>query len=163
MKYLAAACVIIVLLSGGSPARANDSIEQRKDLSSRVAGLARDYRELRVKRRQLSPGARLKELDDYEGRLHQTLSALGAELGHPPRTERVVVECLGQPDAIFGNREMSNYLGIYNRTWRGSTRKVNQRNDRKYLIYFWRGWHDFLFFISEGGIMVDHGWWFAYE
>ncbi|HEX7517975.1 MAG TPA: hypothetical protein VF345_11905 [Chthoniobacterales bacterium] len=58
---------------------------------------------------------------------------------------------------------MSNYLGIYNRTWRGSTRKVNQRNDRKYLIYFWRGWHDFLFFISEGGIMVDHGWWFAYE
>jgi hypothetical protein len=31
------------------------------------------------------------------------------------------------------------------------------------LIYFWRGWHDFLFFISEEGVIVDHGWWFAYE
>jgi hypothetical protein len=125
-----------VLLSGGSPARPNDSTEQRKDLSSRVAGLAREYRELRVKRRQLSPGARLKELDDYEGRLHQTLSALGVELGHPPHTEKMVVKCLGQPDAIFGSREMSNYLGIYNRAWRKSARKLKQRRDRKYLIYF---------------------------
>jgi hypothetical protein len=75
----------------------------------------------------------------------------------------MVVEYLGQPDAITGNREMSNYLGIYHRASRKSARKVTPRRDRKYLIYSWRGWHDFLFFISEEGIMVDHGWWFAYE
>jgi hypothetical protein len=165
MKYLATTCAIAVLLTGGPPAHANDSTEPgRKELRrSRVAGLAREYRELRAKRRDLSPGVRLKELDDHGGRLHQTLSALGVELGHPPRTDIVVIEDLGQPDAILRNREMSNYLGIYDRQLRKSAHKIEQGRDRKYLIYFWRGWHDFLFFISEGGVIVDHGWWFAYE
>jgi hypothetical protein len=27
----------------------------------------------------------------------------------------------------------------------------------------WRGGHDFMFVINDGGLIVDHGWWFAYE
>ncbi|HEV2839934.1 MAG TPA: hypothetical protein VGW39_01290 [Chthoniobacterales bacterium] len=57
---------------------------------------------------------------------------------------------------------MSKFLGVYYRG-RESARKADLRRDRKYLIYFWRGWHDFLFFITEKGVIVDHGWWFAYE
>ena len=71
----------------------------------------------------------------------------------------MIVESLGEPDAILGNRKMTKFLGIYERTQRKSAHKFG----RKYLIYFWRGWHDFLFFISEGDVIVDHGWWFAYE
>lgn len=161
--YLAAACSIALPLCGASPARANDSIEAPKNLNSRAASLAREYRELRAKRRQLPPGTRLKELDDSGGQLERTLSALGIELGHPPSTEKLVIESLGKPDAIFGNREMSNYLGVYYRGWQKAARKAQERHNRKYLIYWWRGWHDFLFFISEEGVIVDHGWWFAYE
>ena len=156
------ACVIIGLLSDGSPSGAKDSAESGKDLSSRVAKLAQDYRELRAKRRQLSPGTRLKELDDFGGRLNRILSDLGVELGHPPHTKRTVIRWLGQPDAILGKREMNKYLGVYYRG-RESARQTDLRRDRRYLIYFWRGWHDFLFFISEKGVIVDHGWWFAYE
>ena len=58
---------------------------------------------------------------------------------------------------------MNKYLGIYNRERRKTARETDQPRARKYLIYFWRGWHDFLFFISEEGAIVDHGWWFAYE
>jgi hypothetical protein len=75
----------------------------------------------------------------------------------------MIVEYLGEPDAILGNRKMTKFLGIYERTRRKSAPKLEPRRDRKYLIYFWRGWHDFLFFISEGDAIVDHGWWFAYE
>lgn len=163
MKHLAAACLIIGILSGGSPSSANDSAELRKDTGGRVTKLAREYRELRVKRRQLAPGTRLKELDDSGGSLERVLSTLGAELGHPPHTRKTVIALLGQPDAIRGHREMGNYLGVYYRDRRKASREVDQRRDRKYLIYFWRGWHDFLFFISEEGVIVDHGWWFAYE
>lgn len=163
VKHLAAACVIIVLFSGGSPSQANDATDLRKDRSSQVAKLAREYRELRVKRRQLAPGMRLKELDDSGGRLEEILSALGVELGHPPHTRKTVIALLGQPDAILGHPEMNKYLGVYYRDRRKTSREVDQRRDRKYLIYFWRGWHDFLFFINEGGVIVDHGWWFAYE
>lgn len=161
--YLAAACVIIGLFFGWSTSHANDSRDLGKDRGRNVAKLAREYRELRVKRRQLAPGMRLKELDDSGGRLEEILSVLGVELGHPPRTSKTVIALLGQPDAIRGHREMNNYLGVYYRDRRKTSREVDERRDRKYLIYFWRGWHDFLFFISEEGVIVDHGWWFAYE
>jgi hypothetical protein len=163
VKHLAAACVIIVLLFCGSPSSANDSTDSRKDRSSKIATLAREYRELRVKRRQLAPGMRLKELDDSGGKLEETLSALGVELGHPPHTRKTVIALLEQRDAILDHRKMRKYLGVYYRDRRKISDEVDQRRDRKYLIYFWRGWHDFLFFISEEGVIVDHGWWFAYE
>ena len=58
---------------------------------------------------------------------------------------------------------MRQFLEIYHRELRKAGRSVEERSDREYLIYFWRGWHDFIFFISEKGVIVDHGWWFAYE
>ena len=70
---------------------------------------------------------------------------------------------MGAPDAIRGDREMASYLGIYERERRKSAPSLEPQRDRKYLIYHWRGGHDFLFFISESGLIVDHGWWFAYE
>jgi hypothetical protein len=156
IKHSVPVAVIIALLVGGSVARASDSTQ-------RVTDLAREYRELRAKRRQLPPEVRSRELDDSGGRLEHCLSILGDELGHPPHTRKEIVEYLGEPDAIRANREMTKYLGIYERERRKSALKREARADRKYLIYFWRGWHDFLFFISEGGVIVDHGWWFAYE
>jgi hypothetical protein len=159
---MATCAIMVLLLGGGWPARAKDSTKKR-NLSDNAADLARQYRELRAKRRQLSPGVRVNELDDSGGSLNRVLSALGVELGHPPNTRTMIVEYLGEPDAILGKRKMTKFLEIYERTRRKSAHKLEPRRDRKYLIYFWRGWHDFLFFISEGDVIVDHGWWFAYE
>ena len=161
-KRLAAGGALLGLLSGGWFCRA-DPIEQRKKPARNVADLARQYRELRAKRRQLPAGTRLKELDDSGGKLSETLAALGDELGHPPHTKKAVVEYLGEPDAVFGQREMNKFLGVYYRDRPESDRRADEQRDRKYLIYFWRGWHDLLFFITEQGAVVDHGWWFAYE
>jgi hypothetical protein len=163
VKHLAVCCVILGFLCGGWPCRASESIAPKKELATHVAELARQYQELRARRRQLAPGTRLKELDDYGGRLHKTLSALGVELGHPPQTEQTVRKYLGEPDAVRSQREMGRYLGVYYRGRPAPVRKADERRDRKYLIYFWMGWHDFLFFISEKGVVVHHGWWFAYE
>ena len=162
-RWLAAACVVTIIFANGSSARASDSADVPKNASNRVATLAQDYRELRAKRRQSPPGVHLKELDDSGGRLEQTLSALGVELGHPPHTTRFVIDCLGEPDAIRSGREMRNYLGIYYRGARKAARQADEQRNRKYLLYWWRGGHDFLFFIAEKGVIVDHGWWFAYE
>ena len=163
MKHLARVGAVIGLLAGASSSWANDSHETVNDLSGRVAKLAQEYRELRAKRRQLAPGTRLTQLDDSGGRLNRVLADLGVELGHPPETKKTVIAFLGEPDAILGHQEMQKYLGVYYRERRKRAPEADQRRDRKYLIYFWRGWHDFLFFISEGGLIADHGWWFAYE
>ena len=111
----------------------------------------------------MPPGERDKELSDAGGKLSKVLSSLGVELGHPPYTKRTIIECLGTPDAIKNHRQMTPLLGVYNRELEKAGRKIVKKSNRQYLIYFWRGWHDFLFFISEDGLIVDHGWWFAYE
>lgn len=95
--------------------------------------------------------------------MHRVLSSLGAELGRPPFTKKVIMECLGEPDAIKDDKRMSYFLDIYRNELKKAGRKWEEKSGREYLIYYWRGGHDLMFFISEDGKIVDHGWWFAYE
>ena len=160
MKYLA---LTIILLAATTAAHARDYDDVCRAADKRIAALASEYRELRERRRQLPQGVFDEELQADGGRLHNVLAALGTELGHKPYTRRTVTECLGAPDAVKDGRQMRPFLDIYNRERKKAGREVSAKSARVYLIYHWRGGHDFLFFISEGGRIVDHGWWFAYE
>jgi hypothetical protein len=111
----------------------------------------------------LPDGAYDKDLRDHGGKLHKVLQSLGTKLGHPPYTKKTIVGCLGEPDAIRNDSQMARYLGIYERERRKAGREPRTKRDREYLVYHWRGGHDFMFFINEDGLIVDHGWWFAYE
>lgn len=161
MKYLALTAVLLV--AAAAHARAEETEGVCRGVDKRVAALAREYRELRERRRRLPQGVFDEELQADGGRFHEVLYALGAEMGRPPYTRRTVTECLGAPDAVKDGRRMRPFLEIYNRELRKAGREASEKPGRVYLIYHWRGGHDFLFFISEGGRVVDHGWWFAYE
>jgi hypothetical protein len=144
-------------------ARANQSDSQCQGLDQKVVALINQYKELRERRRRLPDGPYDKDLRDHGGKLHRVLQSLGAELGHPPYTRKIIVGCLGEPDAIRSDSQMARYLGIYERERRKTGREPGVKRDREYLVYNWRGGHDFMFFINEHGLIVDHGWWFAYE
>lgn len=132
-------------------------------LDKKVVALVNEYKELRERRRRLPEGGYDKELRDHGGRMHRVLQSLGTELGHPPFTKKIIVGCVGEPDAIKSDVQMERFLGIYERERMKAGRTPLAKRDREYLVYHWRGGHDFLFFISEAGSIVDHGWWFAYE
>jgi hypothetical protein len=161
MKYLALTAILFV--TAAAHARAVDSEGMCQGLDKKVAVLASQYRELRERRRRLPQGVGDEDLQADGGKFHEVLYALGAEMGHPPYTRRTITECLGAPDAVKNGRQMRPFLDIYNRELRKAGREASAKPGRVYLIYHWRGGHDFLFFISEGGRIVDHGWWFAYE
>lgn len=163
MKFFIGFMAAILFFAGVSSAHPNYPDARCRGLKREVALLVREYKELRDKRRRLPPGSFDQDVSGHGGRLHEVLSSLGAELGHPPYTKKIIVGCVGEPDAIRSHKQMSNYLEIYNRELRKAGRKAEDKRDREYLIYFWRGWHDFIFFIVEEGVIVDHGWWFAYE
>ena len=161
MRYLALTAILFVVAA--THVRAEDYDDGCRGLDARVAALASRYRELRERRRQLPQGVFDEELQADGGKFHDVLYALGAEMGRPPYTRRTVTECLGAPDAVKSGRQMRPFLDIYSRELRKAGREAPSKPGRVYLIYHWRGGHDFLLFISEGGRIVDHGWWFAYE
>lgn len=163
MKHFIISLAAILFFAGVSFAQAEDSADRCKGVNEKVAALVSQYKTLRDKRRQLPPGTYDKDLNADGGKLSKVLSSLGAELGHPSYTKRNIIECLGDPDAIKKHKQMGNFLDLYHRELRKSGRKIEKESNREYLIYFWRGWHDFLFFIREDDMIVDHGWWFAYE
>jgi hypothetical protein len=163
MKCLIFSLSAILFLAGGTAARANQSDSRCEGLDKKVVALINQYKELRERRRHLPDGAYDKDLRDHGGQLHRVLQSLGTELGHPPHTKKIIVGCLGEPDAIRNDIQMARYLGIYERERRKTRREPRAKRDREYLVYEWRGGHDFMFFINEDGLIVDHGWWFAYE
>ncbi len=160
MKYFAA---ILLIAAAVASARADDFGRRCQGLDKNVSALASQYRELRERYRRLPQGTFDQDLQSHGGEFHKVLYSLGERMGRPPYTRRIVVGCLGEPDAVRSGRQMGQFLDIYHRELRKAGRKVREKPGRVYLIYHWRGGHDFLFFISEGGLIVDHGWWFAYE
>jgi hypothetical protein len=161
MKYQTMTVAVVLFAAGVSFAQSKES--GSKCMNEKVSALASQYRELRERRQHLPKDKFDQELDDDRGRFHDVLYSLGVELGRSPYSKQNVIECLGEPDAIKKSREMGDYLSIYRRELGKADRKLEEKPGREYLIYFWRGWHDFLFLIAEDSMMVDHGWWFAYE
>lgn len=155
--------IVIAIVFALPAARSNESDSQCQGLDKKVVALINQYKELRERRRHLPDGAYDKDLRDHGGKLHRVLESLGTALGHLPSTRKIIVGCLGEPDAIRNDIQMARYLGIYEREQKKTKGEPRAKRDREYLVYEWRGGHDFMFFISEDGLIVDHGWWFAYE
>ena len=163
MKYLCTLLLAFLLSPTDAFAQAHESDGKCVAANEQTAKLISRYQELRERRRSSSDGEFDKDLDAHDGKLHQVLAALGNEFRHPPNTKQNIIACLGEPDAIRSDDHMRRFLAIYQSERRKAGRQPLPQGEREYLIYFWRGWHDFLFFINEDGRIIDSGWWFAYE
>jgi hypothetical protein len=163
MKRATISVFAILFVAGAPAAHSNESDSACNGLNSKIVALISRYKELRERRRDLPDGVYDKDLRDHGGKLHRVLQSLGTELGHPPSTKKIIVGCLGEPDAIRNDVQMARYLGIYERERRKAGPELRARRGREYLFYYWRGRHDFMFFINVDGLIVDHGWWSAYE
>jgi hypothetical protein len=163
MRYIIKILIAVLIFTQFAYAQSNPSTRKCDEQDQEIVSLINQYQELRERRRRLDQGVFDADLDSAKGKLQEVLSKLGEELGRPPYTKEKIIRCLGAPDAIKNHQQMDGLLEIYRREKRIAGQEVKERKGRIYLIYFWRGWHDFLFFISEGDHVVDHGWWFAYE
>ncbi|MDX6694519.1 MAG: hypothetical protein QOF02_2122 [Blastocatellia bacterium] len=170
MKYLHMLMKYLYMLLLAFLLSAPDAAAQSRALAGKCAAtdeqtltLINDYQELRERRSRLAAGGFDEDLNAYDGKLHRVLVALGERFGRPSNTKQNIQACLGQPDAIRSEDRMSRFLGIYQNERRKAGKNPLAKRDREYFIYFWRGWHDFIFFISEDNRIIDSGWWFAYE
>lgn len=98
------------------------------------SSLGLEYQELRKVRGHFTGGGAWNdEVDHWKGRKHQVMSELGQQLGQAD-TARLLAT-MGEPDAREGQQ------------W----------------IYYWRGRHDYLFFVVDGSRVLRSQWWMAGE
>ena len=83
------------------------------------------------------------------GPAHRVFAEVGSRLGDGTYTEHRVVELLGAPDEIFYGED--------------SHATVHVPKGETHLVYWWRGGHDYLYFVVRDGRVVEDKWWFAGE
>lgn len=99
-----------------------------------LAALGKRYRALRARDAANPPGTFDPETDGANGELFKVMDRLRERLGKAGQPGAGVRRIMGAPDAVKDGR------------W----------------IYFWRGWHDYLFFeVDERARIVRADWWMA--
>lgn len=115
--------------------------------------LAAEYQALRKQLGHFSGGAWNDDVDRTGGRKEQVLAELGKRLGDGTYARAQVIACMGEPDAMLKPGDM-----MFRQSYDGKDPRV-----RELLVYHWRGWHDFLYFASDGTQVITYGWWAALE
>lgn len=122
-----------------------------------IEALAEKYTQLRERKKALQPGIFDKDLSGSGGKLEEVLSELGKQLGKPEYREEDIIRIMGKPDALkVAGEYQPGSLG------QNAPERIVS-NDEVLIIYFWRGWHDYLYFVSKAGIIQRAQWYFAGE
>jgi hypothetical protein len=130
----------------------------KADNASGIADVAAEFKALRAVKGHFEGGAWNAAVDRWMGRKHRVMIQLQSRLPAGRYDTAQVVEWLGPPDRT----DPADYAG-YDFIMRYP--ELGPPADGSYglLIYFWRGSHDFLYFVSYKNIIVDSGWWYAGE
>jgi hypothetical protein len=123
-----------------------------------IQAMADGFRSLRAIQGHFGGGAWNDDVDKWMGRKHQLMIELGDRLGEGAYGRARVVDLLGTPDATARQGdalyELIDSQPEFERPAGGAY---------EFLIYHWRGEHDFLYFTSRGEAILNSGWWYAGE
>lgn len=96
-------------------------------------------------------------VDQWQGEKHRLMLELGSRLGTGEYGRSELVALLGPPDHIVAAGD-SLYKNI-----ESLPSFQTFADSEAFLIYEWRGTHDFLFFAVQNGRVVGSDWWYAGE
>lgn len=112
----------------------------KKDLSQySILKLGKEYRHLKEEK--------LKCCDDFGSDFHKIMLALSVKFDSISVDTSAVIKVMGYPDS----REVPVQYGKFNNP------------QEKIFVYWWRYWHDFLYFIIENNKVKYVKWFYAYE
>jgi len=119
------------------------------DAQNNIDSISKEYKILKTRKNNKKPGEFIKELDACDGRFHQLLSELGDILRTPDYNQNDIIRIMGKPDwTIVAGGHHSN---------------ITVPSNEVHLIYYWRGWHDYLYFVCKDGTIKESKWYFALE
>jgi hypothetical protein len=123
-----------------------------------IQGMADAFRRLRAVVGHFNGGDWNDDVDRWMGKKHALMIELGERLGTGAYSRSQVVDLLGKPDAIARQGD-ALYDRIRDRgEFAGPSGEVEA-----FLVYHWRGEHDFMYLIVREEAILGAGWWYAGE
>ncbi len=144
----------LLLIGNFNPAQADNLSPPECPIKT----LATDFQTIRTIPGHSNNGRWNNDIDGWHGRKHQIMNQIGFCLGTGKYQRSEIIQLLGSPDHIAVKDDPLFYL-IQNDSLINKT--IPDTN--QFLIYQWRGYHDFLYFNAAGDKIVNSGWWFAGE
>lgn len=89
------------------------------------------------------------DLRRWDGELHRLMTDVGDRIGKQHCTTEKLTELLGPPNKIVKAGEF--YVA------------TRVPPDESHWVYWWRGGHDYLYFVVQKGRVSEAKWWFAGE
>ncbi|HOT88038.1 MAG TPA: hypothetical protein PKZ21_02155 [Bacteroidales bacterium] len=85
--------------------------------------------------------------EQFESDLHKIMETLCFKINQPGKDTTIIYKVLGKPDAFAVPPQYGQFTS----------------GNEKIMIYWWRSWRDFVYIISENGIIKYSKFFYSYE
>lgn len=127
-------------------------------VDTKTRELVAEYLALRTVPGQFSGGEWHEDVDLWMGRKHTAMLELATRLGNGDFSCTQLTDLLQQPDhTVQGGDPLHDLIQTL------PAYEPLQNEAAQFLVYEWRGTHDFLFFVCEDGRITAADWWYAGE
>lgn len=150
--------LILITLTGCAAGASATRTPSPTSTGDPIQNLADEFKSMRAIEGHFDGGPWNDAVDKWMGRKHQLMIELGDKLGSGAFTQSQIIDFLGNPDAIA---QQGDELYALIRSRSGSER--SDSSSLQFLIYHWRGEHDFLYFASQNEAILNSGWWYTGE
>ncbi|CAG8503267.1 3742_t:CDS:2 [Ambispora gerdemannii] len=128
-----------------------------------VERISKEYRGLRNVHGKFEGGDKwIDAVDSPDGGKHTMMKQLGEILGKPNTVAAEILAHLGEPDQLTTNLDQANpVVNLMPGPLIGSQPGVTASGAQEYyLVYFWRGKNDYLYFKIDANQekVISHGW-----
>jgi hypothetical protein len=134
----------------------DDTLSTDDDFS--ITDIAAEFQDLRTVKGHFAGGDWNDDVDKWMGRKHQLMIQLGSRLGTGEYSKAQVVQWLAPPDLIARAGD-----DLFELVSSQPDFEKTEAGVHEFLVYHWRGTHDFLYFGVQDERVANSGWWYAGE
>lgn len=120
--------------------------------------LSKEFKKLHAVKGQFEGGDWNQDVDAWMGREHRLMLEIESQVNKGKIDKAMLIDLMGPPDQVILPKDELSQLLI------DLARLSNTNNAfSEILIYYWRGTHDYLYFIYRDDEFVHSGWWYSGE
>ncbi|KAJ3186101.1 hypothetical protein HK101_009747 [Irineochytrium annulatum] len=129
-------------------------------ITSEMSTLGQTLQSLRQKKGHFEGGEEfIKDVDGFNGEKHRTMKELQKLLGVPGTPAQNVMQVMGKPDEVT-RQGAEGFPELMPGPTVPAGAGTTDAGDGLYLIYFWRGRHDYLYFLTDASEKVTKCDWY---